>query len=1501
MDTVKMNPPMPNANNCPQCGTPLPIGALAGLCPACLLKLGAAADTVTDAKQPAFNPPSVVELAAKFPQLEILELIGKGGMGAVYKARQKQLDRVVALKILPPGIGNEPAFAERFAREAKALAKLNHPGIVTLYEFGETGGQFYFLMEFVDGLNLRQLLHAGRISPREALAIVPQICDALQFAHDQGIVHRDIKPENILLDRRGRVKVADFGLAKIIGNESEQTADGTAAISTSLTDAGKVMGTPNYMSPEQIAAPGEVDHRADIYALGVVFYQMLTGELPGKKIEPPSKKVQIDVRLDEIVLRALEKKPELRYQQASAMKTQVETIASGGEKSEVRSQESEVEPRFSRTAIAGVCLVPLLVAIIVPGLALGESTSSSGRAQMLLLPGRVALSFAFALGTTLLGCIAVSQIRRSAGKLHGLWLAVFDGLLFPLLALDCLIWFVCSVGIHQLSPGSYEPATRILFATFTLGVSTIISLLLDLIVVWLVWRAVNRRVVPPVQKPDRFWRWFAVAVFAIIAIPILISIVGLLAAIAIPNFIKTRAMLNPQIEFFKSDYIGQMSFPKGDWIQITSVVRTKDRLMAKGHYNLVSADSAKLALYITTTNDILVATEARQVLQISKGSGEFELVHTHLVPGLPHVTMYSTNGQGFAGIYFGNQAEAQEESKLKLDYDQSTFSPVMERVVNCAGGDSLSGIDLDSGRVENFTFDPALKAGLPTTNTIAGSQYFAERGVDAMGVNNPLGIKSCGLTCINATMAIPVVAADWDNLSAADVLAHAGNLPTGKAPIKNTPDLLKMTSLLWSADDALPQTYIFRTGDGGEGLLQITGFTENPRGVKIRYKLVQSERVQPSVASTNSAEPVDLTAYYTTPASGFDLFTDFPAWKSVPRGTQLFDQVPLKIGGMFCLWGEGCANRKPPVIFPEAVTGIQINRQFETLYIYHGSFYTSPEGTPVCDVVFRYEDGSSMTNQMRYGNDFLDWTVNYKVGTVISPTGSNSKLAWVGGSFFPDKIQPLCFCLTAIDNPRPQLPVASVDFYSCKSRTAAVIMAMTTGSSGLMKETNVVLPESENNPVQNVQDATTLQKRIERMNEMRLLIMAIIMYHDKHDNQWPEALTQTGDFLNGELTAKTNDYVYKRPEPSQVMLAMATTAVLIEKTPISPDGFCIGFADGHVEFLRKPVQNGEAAGLPAAEPADLREARVKLAELRVDYSDTSLPIQRMLARIKELERMTKEEPNAPADLREAKAHLAELRVEYSDQSNIAQEAIAGIKALEQRGSATGQIVTFAVQNWLALEDAGEYAQSWQAAAESFHEAVTRDDWVAESEKIRKQIGTLVSRRATSTKQSSALPGMPDGSYFVEEFATSFTGLTSAVETITFSLEKDGQWKAIAYLIRPRTVAETAAASAAQTWLTGIDSGDYAKSWTDASGYFRNAITQDKWVSALQSVRTPLGDLKIRTVDSAVATTSLPGMPDGSYVVMQFHTAFANMKSATETVTFSLGKDGTWRASGYYIK
>jgi hypothetical protein len=200
--------------------------------------------------------------------------------------------------------------------------------------------------------------------------------------------------------------------------------------------------------------------------------------------------------------------------------------------------------------------------------------------------------------------------------------------------------------------------------------------------------------------------------------------------------------------------------------------------------------------------------------------------------------------------------------------------------------------------------------------------------------------------------------------------------------------------------------------------------------------------------ASHQAAPVDLQdaiRQFGTPASHFDKITAFPAWQTVPRGFQVFDQVPLQIDGMICLWGESNA-KKLHIVFPEAATGIAINQKFQTLYVYHGAFFTSRPGTPVCDVVFHYEDGSSLTNQLLYGVDILDWTAKAMTG----PTGDHSKLAWVGGSFSPKHKSPLRFCLTALNNPQPDLAITTIDLVSDKSNTAACILAMTAGRAGLM-------------------------------------------------------------------------------------------------------------------------------------------------------------------------------------------------------------------------------------------------------------------------------------------------------------------------------------------------------------------------------------------------------------------------------------------------------------------
>ncbi|HEY1661767.1 MAG TPA: DUF4019 domain-containing protein [Verrucomicrobiae bacterium] len=916
-------------------------------------------------------------MAAKFPQLEILEFIGQGGMGAVYKARQKNLDRIVALKILPPQIGAGAGFAERFTREAQAMAKLNHPHIITLYEFGQADGLFYFLMEYVDGINLRQLLTSGRIAPKEALAIVPQICEALQYAHERGIVHRDIKPENILLSKEGRVKIADFGVAKIMAPDLDQTAEKTAPPADELTQAGSVVGTPQYMAPEQIKNSAEVDHRADIYSLGVVFYQMLTGELPTGKFEPPSRKVHIDVRLDEVVLRALEKKPERRYQQADDVRTCVETIAQ-------TPASGAAAPNVAPDA------GPFIQAALARDYSL-NITHCLNRAWSLLVSdfwrtvGISALIWALSylatrsiagiiVGYPLIGGLwlyFLNRIRRHPASLE----TAFSGfkVAFLQLVLVGLVMMVLTVlgFVCLIIPGIY------LWVSWTFAVALVVDKRLDF------WPAMSlsRRLIS-----RHWWKffWFLIVLGLIhvvgfmlffvgifVAIPfclaalayayediigpvavtpgnvpagapvtparpgdglgtgaglalgvaaavVFIAFLGFLLAAAIPAFVHGRqqALARREQHFAaKSDYIGQTYFPRGDMITITSVKRTADTMVVKGHYDLLSADTAALAFDITTTNSFGLAGTQQPIL---KGEGDFSLTHFLPVPGLPHVSMYSTNGEPLASVYFGNKQEADEESQ-----------------------------------------------------------------------------------------------ASW------------------------------------------------------------------------------------------------------------------------------------------------ITNATPTSVGPSAPTG--------------------------------------------------------------------------------------------------QSPVV------------------------------------------------------------------------------------------------------------------------------------------------------EAPAIPG------------------------------------------------------------------------------------------------VQNWLALMDSGDYAQSWDTAGDSFHSTVTKDDWISLAGKVRQPLGSVVSREKISGQPSSTFPGMPDGSYFVEQFATSFTGLASAVETVTFSLEKDGQWKAVAYLIRPRTAAETAAVSAAQIWLAGIDDGRYAESWTDAADYFRESITQDKWILSLQTVRAPLGDLKIRTVDSAVATTSLPGVPVGQYVTMQFDTSFANKKSSVETVTFSLEKDGQWKASGYYIK
>ncbi len=579
-------PTQPGSRKCPQCGAELKPDVPEGLCPACLLQRGIATEGGAPPGTPPFVPPTIPDLAKLFPQLEILELIGKGGMGAVYKARQPALDRLVALKILASRSSSDAGFAERFTREARALARLSHPNIVAVYDFGQTNGLSYFLMEYVDGPNLRQIEQAGRLSPREALEIIPQICSALQFAHDECIVHRDIKPENVLLDKKGRVKIADFGLAKILGQETQDFR---------LTGARDIMGTPHYMAPEQVEKPQDVDHRADIYSLGVVFYEMLTGELPLGKFQPPSQKVQMDVRLDAVVLRSLAKEPELRYQQVSQVKTAVETI--------------------------------------------------SGSAA---------------------------------------------------------------------APGAPIGAPPVMAATAALT-----------------------------QHPDRFWRRFAVVMACVVLIPVAIAILGILAAIAIPNFVKGR--------------------------------------------NQALAHRQQPAVAVQQTD---------------------------LVSNL-------------------------------------AFGPVIERVVSGEGDANKRFIDFDTGKL----FAASEFFGAKVEPSPEETRHWQQRtGIDAVGDTSPAIRGLVGFDLV----AVPVVSTEWAN-ARPDGLGYW--LEMGRA---GTPAVM-------SGKGELPQTYIVKTREGRTGILQITGFTDNPRGVKIRYKLAQAAAVaKEQILREPDAPPVVIGTFPESGAANVD-------------------------------------------------------------------------------------------------------------------------------------------------------------------------------------------------------------------------------------------------------------------------------------------------------------------------------------------------------------------------------------------------------------------------------------------------------------------------------------------------------------------------------------------------------------------------------------------------------------------------------------------------------
>ena len=332
---------MTTANVCPQCGKPLPSDGPQGQCPACLLKaalpgqsaLESAATGLHDSSAGNRDRPEAGARLKYFGDYELLEEIARGGMGVVWKARQTSLKRDVALKMIRAGALASPDEVERFLREAEAAANLQHPNIVAIHEVGEHDGQHYFSMDYVAGRDLGALVKDGPLSPQVAARYVKIIAEAIHFAHQRGTLHRDLKPQNVLIDAADQPRITDFGLAKIMKDDSR------------LTQSGVVMGSPSYMPPEQAAGrQGDIGPASDVYSLGAMLYELLTGRPPfrgatamatlrdvmeAEPAAPRRLKADIPPDLETICLKCLEKSPSARYPTARALAEELDRFLKG--------------------------------------------------------------------------------------------------------------------------------------------------------------------------------------------------------------------------------------------------------------------------------------------------------------------------------------------------------------------------------------------------------------------------------------------------------------------------------------------------------------------------------------------------------------------------------------------------------------------------------------------------------------------------------------------------------------------------------------------------------------------------------------------------------------------------------------------------------------------------------------------------------------------------------------------------------------------------------------------------------------------------------------------------------------------------------------------------------------------------------------------------------------------------------------------------------------------
>ena len=1206
---------------CPDCGDPLPPDSPQALCPACLMRQALASRTIADGGKPVSPPLTPAEIADKFPGFEILECLGRGGMGVVYKARQKSLDRLVAIKILPPERVGEEKFAERFAREAQTLARLNHPNIVTAFDYGQTGGLFYIVMEFVDGVNLRDLLRDGKLEPKQALAIIPPICDALQFAHDKGIVHRDIKPENLLLDKDGRVKIADFGIAKLMdaaAPESESRAPAGEDQRSAQTGATFQAGTRGYSAPEQ--SSGSLDHRADIYALGVVLYEMLTGERPDKEVVAPSHKVQIDVRLDEIVLRALEKNPELRYQQVSDVKTMVETIAT----TPPTAVEASVPP-----------ILPVGTSVIPPPETIWQMLKSRLWPPMVVRRnGQRVLNWpAVAMrgirGLLLLIPIAAIFIVGGISSHESGWLAWFGvawlvfGLLFisAVIAIRVLRGFSCP--LNEL-PELDNPVDTGSAPQVPSGGKTVAAAFQS---------AEN-------SAPLRFSRTAIWATLWILVLPagLLINTFATLYNAEQPRHAVIRYVIGlPGIVLIVLGMLGVFGTTILGWLAAAQIRRSEgmlygmwlaafdgllfpllifdavvvkvlvgfSRIFAEFYSNFSNLDDPQVHPSLTTrlanlfsqhdeiapliatlvviVVDFLIIRAVWRKVSLAKPSESPRSLRQRLVIGVAFLIAVGFLGLLGTGVW-SMMEPIQRPAAVRDAVANHSFGPMIKREV-------VETIDFDSGKVANSLPESVTKSSDIAMNVLNALSWMEREGMDA--ITEPSGdLKGAGMK------AKAVDKDAWESLTADQIVATLEPITRETwqdlDPQRKTDEQRKT-----------PATWVFETREGGKGLLQV--LEQSKTGVNVRYKLVQGGD---SVAKGTAQ----------------------PGVSAIAQGVR---EVAQKLAAAMRA-GDDAA--------------MKVN---------------------ACDLIAGWRDALPVFAKELRG-----------------------KLQELAGTTEP---------LEKIDEVFVDGDFAVVKTAKLEKAGACLIVFFANTPDGWQNWTLRNAPMDAKLKDRLAKEVATLDGVFKKRGIAFVDLLAT--------GKFTDATAQFADVMRNAMPEAKLAGLWHQLETTGGKFLGADPAARIER---KAEFFCV-YVPCRWERNRLDIKvvfdlAGNVSGLwmvPAVKP---------------------------------------EAGNRPV-------------------AEIEKSAVPAAEA------------------WLALVDGAKYAESWKAASALFQGGVTEAAWINSMETFRKPLGNLISRKMVSAQPVKEMPGAPDGQFVVMQFDSSFAGKKSAVETVTFLLENDGQWKAAGYFIK----------------------------------------------------------------------------------------------------------------------